>query len=390
MANKPKTNVSINGYDYAKVYLYLGKDEKGNPVHKAFYGTSKTDAENKKKQYIKDIEAGLNPDLGNQSLSQAMYTWLWDIEKRSGNKSSSFERYEGIYRNYVKDANIGLLKISDIKKLAIQKYYNHLQDENKSYSQIKNLHKLLNKFFNYAESEGYLVKNPCKGLKIPKSDEDEIDEEDKIIETFSQDELKILTEKLGHSKLRYIVMFAMLTGCRQGEILALEEKDIINNSVVKINKTLRSIKVYDSEKKYHYELKTTKPKTKTSRREVPIPDILKPELKKLKKLISEEKLKLGALYKENKLLFPSQTGTYIDAKNLQRSWKRALERYNIPYRKFHALRHTYATKLFEKGVNIVTVSKLLGHSTIKTTEIYTHVLEDVKKEEVQVLNEFFA
>ena len=390
MANKPKTNVSINGYDYAKVYLYLGKDEKGNPVHKAFYGTSKTDAENKKKQYIKDIEAGLNPDLGNQSLSQAMYTWLWDIEKRSGNKSSSFERYEGIYRNYVKDANIGLLKISDIKKLAIQKYYNHLQDENKSYSQIKNLHKLLNKFFNYAESEGYLVKNPCKGLKIPKSDEDEIDEEDKIIETFSQDELKILTEKLGHSKLRYIVMFAMLTGCRQGEILALEEKDIINNSVVKINKTLRSIKVYDSEKKYHYELKTTKPKTKTSRREVPIPDILKPELKKLKKLISEEKLKLGALYKENKLLFPSQTGTYIDAKNLQRSWKRALDNANIPYRKFHALRHTYATKLFEKGVNIVTVSKLLGHSTIKTTEIYTHVLEDVKKEEVQVLNEFFA
>lgn len=275
------------------------------------------------------------------------------------------------------------------KKLAIQKYYNHLQDDGKSYSQIKNLHKLLNKFFNYAESEGYVIKNPCKGLKIPKSNEDEIEEEDKIIETFSQNEIKILTEKLGHIKLRYIVMFAMLTGCRQGEILALEEKDIINNSVVKINKTLRSIKVYDNEKKYHYELKTTKPKTKTSRREVPIPDILKPELKKLKKLIAEEKLKLGALYKENKLLFPSQTGTYIDAKNLQRSWKRALDNANIPYRKFHALRHTYATKLFEKGVNIVTVSKLLGHSTIKTTEIYTHVLENVKKEEVQVLNEFF-
>jgi integrase len=389
MANKPKTNVSINGYDYAKVYLYLGKDEKGNPVHKAFYGTSKTDAENKKKQYIKDLEAGLNPDLGNQSLSQAMYTWLWDIEKRSGNKSSTFERYEGIYRNYIRNANIGLLKLSDIKKLAIQKYYNYLQDEGKSYSQIKNLHKLLNKFFNYAESEGYVIKNPCKGLKIQKDDEDEIEEEDKVIETFSQNEIKILTERLGHSKLRYIIMFALFTGCRQGEILALEEKDIKNN-IIKISKTLRNVKVYDSVKEHHYELKATKPKTRTSRREIPVPDILKPELKKLKKLATEEKLKLGALYNENKLLFPSQTGTYIDAKNLQRSWKRELERYNIPYRKFHALRHTYATALFEKGVNIVTVSKLLGHSTIKTTEIYTHVLENVKKEEVQVLNEFFA
>lgn len=389
MANKPKTNVSINGYDYAKVYLYLGRDEKGNPVHKAFYGSTKTEAENKKKQYVKDLEAGLNPDLGNQSLSQAMYSWLWDIEKRSGNKSSTFERYEGIYRNYVRNANIGLLKLSDIKKLAIQKYYNYLQDEGKSYSQIKNLHKLLNKFLGYAEIEGYIIKNPCKGLKIQKDDEDEIEEEDKVIETFSQNEIKILTERLGHSKLRYIIMFALFTGCRQGEILALEEKDIKNN-IIKISKTLRNVKVYDSEKEHHYELKATKPKTRTSRREIPVPDILKPELKKLKKLATEEKLKLGALYNENKLLFPSQTGTYIDAKNLQRSWKRALERYNIPYRKFHALRHTYATALFEKGVNIVTVSKLLGHSTIKTTEIYTHVLENVKKEEVQVLNEFFA
>ena len=389
MANKPKTNVSINGYDYAKVYLYLGRDEKGNPVHKAFYGSTKTEAENKKKQYVKDLEAGLNPDLGNQSLSQAMYSWLWDIERRSGNKSSTFERYEGIYRNYIRNANIGLLKLSDIKKLAIQKYYNYLQDEGKSYSQIKNLHKLLNKFFNYAESEGYVIKNPCKGLKIQKDDEDEIEEEDKVIETFSQNEIKILTERLGHSKLKYIIMFALFTGCRQGEILALEEKDIKNN-IIKISKTLRNVKVYDSEKEHHYELKATKPKTRTSRREIPVPDILKPELKKLKKLATEEKLKLGALYNENKLLFPSQTGTYIDAKNLQRSWKRALDKYDIPYRKFHALRHTYATALFEKGVNIVTVSKLLGHSTIKTTEIYTHVLENVKKEEVQVLNEFFA
>ena len=140
----------------------------------------------------------------------------------------------------------------------------------------------------------------------------------------------------------------MLTGLRQGELLALEEKDIIDGNTVKINKTLRSVKVYDSDKGYKYELKTTKPKTKTSRREVPIPDALKPELKKLKKLVAEEKLRLGALYKDNKLLFPSETGTYIDAKNLQRSWKRALDRYGIPYRKFHALNIPMQTRSLKK------------------------------------------
>ena len=97
-----------------------------------------------------------------------MYTWLWDIKHYWGNKSSTFERYESIYRNYVEGAKIGQLIMSDIKKLPIQKYYNELLENGKSYSQISNLNKLLNKFFGYEESEGYIIKNPMKGLKVPK------------------------------------------------------------------------------------------------------------------------------------------------------------------------------------------------------------------------------
>ena len=389
MANKPKTNTTVKGKNYFRVRAFVGFDDKGQYVYKNFYGTSKSDAESKRNAYLKEIESGLNPDLSSQSLTMAMNTWLWNIEKYSGNKSSSFERYEGIYRNYIKDAEIGLLKISDIKKLPIQKYYNSLKDNGKSYSQIKNLHKLLNKFFGYAETEAYVVKNPCKGLKLPKDDEDEIDEEDKVVETFDNDEIITLVDSIGNKKLKYIIMFALLTGLRQGEILALDRKDIINKTTVKVNKTLRSAKIFGDDGKNHYELKITKPKTKASKREVPIPATLKPELKKLENLIAEEKLRLGEAYTNNTLLFPTTTGTYMDAKNLQRSWKRALENANIPYRKFHALRHTYATRLFENGTSILTVSRLLGHSSIKTTEIYTHVLEDIKTKEVECLDAIF-
>lgn len=389
MANKPKTNSTAKGKDYFRARAFIGFDEKGEYIYKNFYGTSKSDAENKKNVYLKDIENGLNPDLSSQSLIMAMNTWLWNIEKHSGNKSSSFERYEGIYRNYIKNADIGLLKVSEIKKLAIQKYYNSLKDEDKSYSQIKNLHKLLNKFFGYAETEGYIIKNPCKGLKIAKDDEEEIDDEDKAIETFDNDEVKTLTESIGNKKLKYIIMFAVLTGLREGELLALDKKDIINKSTVKVSKTLRSVKTFGEDGKNHYELKITKPKTKTSKREVPLPPSLKSELKRLENLVAEEKLKLGEAYNENSLLFPSETGTFIDAKNLQRSWRRALDNANIPYRKFHALRHTYATRLFENGTSILTVSRLLGHSSIKTTEIYTHVLKDIKTKEVECLDAIF-
>lgn len=79
----------------------------------------------------------------------------------------------------------------------------------------------------------------------------------------------------------------------------------------------------------------------------------------------------------------------MDAKNLRTSWERALKAADIPYIKFHALRHTYATKLIENGASLLTVSRLLGHSSIKTTEVYAHVLNDTKAKEVELLNEIF-
>lgn len=251
----------------------------------------------------------------------------------------------------------------------------------KSESQIKNLHKLLNKLFKYAETEGYVIKNPLSGLKPPKGHEEDIEEEDKVVETFSNDEVNKLLDSLENVKLRYIIIFALLTGCRQGEILALEKKDI-KSDIIKINKSVRKVKVFDNEETFNHEIKVTKPKTKNSRRDIPITPKLHLELKKLEKLVAEERLKLGPAYEVNGLVFPSLTGTHIDAKNLRRSWERAIDKAGIPQRKFHALRHTYATRLFENGTSILTVSRLLGHSSIRTTEIYTHVLEDVKAKEV--------
>lgn len=388
MANKPKTNSTAKGHEYFRIRALIGYDCNGKHVYKNFYGSSKSDAERKKNDYLKDMQDGLNPDLASQSLSQAMYTWLWDIEKYSGNKSSSFERYESIYRNYIKESKLGLLVVSEIKKLPVQKYYNSLLNEGKSESQVKNLHKLLNKFYRYAETEGYVIKNPLAGLRMPKGNEEDIEEEDKVVETFSNEEINKILDSLGNVKLRYIIIFALLTGCRQGEILALQKSDI-KGDTIKINKSVRNVKIFEDEENFEHELKVTKPKTKSSNREIPITAKLHSELKKLDKLAAEEKLKLGPAYTANNLLFPSLTGTHIDAKNLRRSWERALDAAGVPRKKFHALRHTYATKLFENGTSILTVARLLGHSSTRTTEIYTHVLEDIKAKEVECLDAIF-
>jgi len=394
MANKPKKNATAGGKNYFRVRARIGEDSQGNPVYKNFYGTSKSDAEQKKREYLDTLAQGVNPELGKQSLSKAMHTWLWEIEKYNGNKSTTFERYECTYRNYVQDETFALCNISDIKKINIQKEYNRLLEEGKTASQIKSLHRLLSKFFSYAESEAYIPKNPVNGLRLPKptSESDIIDNgEDTLkIEVLTEDEIKKIKETAGHSKIRYIMMFALNTGAREGEILASERTDIKDNEF-KINKTLKIIKKFkdDTGKNYEYETKVTKPKTSGSVRELHINESLQKELKELNKLVAEEKLKLGVAYTENSLLFPSAEGNYMNPKNVRKSWERLLERAGVPHKKFHALRHTFATTLLRNGVDILTVSRLLGHSTIKTTEVYLHVLRDTKAESLSVLNNVF-
>lgn len=384
MAGKKKTNYVSNGQKYFRTRLQIGIDLEGKQLFKTFYGKSKAEAIRKKEEYIKLVDSGVNPDFNQISLERSMYDWLWNIEKHNGNKSSTFERYESIFRNYVKDTTLGRTVISQISKIMIQKYYTDLLFKGKSYSVVGNINKLLNKFFRFAVFEAHIIRNPLNGLRIPRGNEDDI-EEGKEVETFSTEELKILFEVIGERKLKYIVLFALFTGARKGEILSLNKSDI-NNGMVKINKSVRRVKVYDSNKEAKHEIKVTKPKTSNSNREVPLPDYLISKMKKLNRLVIEEQLKLGEEYNDKDLLFPSLTGNYIDASALTHSWRRALKAAGIPHKKFHTLRHTYATRLFENGASILTVSRLLGHGSIKTTEIYTHVLEKIKREEVSSLN----
>ena len=80
MSKTPKTNVTIGKYKYYQTTLTIGKDASGKQIQKKFYGKTKAEAEKKKQEYIKNIEAGINPDLKTQILETAMHFWLWEIE----------------------------------------------------------------------------------------------------------------------------------------------------------------------------------------------------------------------------------------------------------------------------------------------------------------------
>jgi integrase len=111
------------------------------------------------------------------------------------------------------------------------------------------------------------------------------------------------------------------------------------------------------------------PKTKGSIREVSFPLNLESAFKNLKLKQKRDKLKCGLSYENSDYIFTTSSGSLIDVTNLSHAWEKILIQAKIPHKKFHALRHTFATKLFENEVSLKTVSKLLGHSSIDITAI---------------------
>ncbi|WMJ79573.1 site-specific integrase [Clostridium sp. MB40-C1] len=386
-----KTNCVKNGKEYFRVTASIGRDSNGKLIRKEFYGKSKKEAEEKRDTYLLGIKNGLNVDYKNATLGTLMHIWLFEVVRVSNKiKPSSFQRYEGIYRNYVKNSEIYGLKVSDLKGIQLQRYYNSLYENGKSSNVIKNLNKLLKTFFNYAIDEGYILRNPCSGKKIviPGGNE----HKEKEISIFSNNEIHALKNILGGHRLKALILLALGTGLRQGELLGLKWADInMTNMELKVERSIKQVNIISADGSKEYKTIVQSPKSKNSIRTVPIPSSLIPILKTHATLQKQERFKAGASYIETDFIFTTELGKTIDAKNLTRSYQRLLKKAKIKYKKFHSLRHTYATKLFEANVPLKTVQTLLGHSSISiTADIYTHVMPKEKNEAVEKLNSLFA
>nr|WP_242834310.1 site-specific integrase [Clostridium pasteurianum] len=187
------------------------------------------------------------------------------------------------------------------------------------------------------------------------------------------------------------MLLALGTGLREGELLGLKWTDIdFENKQLKVERSVKQVYIIAADGSKEFKTIEQLPKSKTSIRSVPIPSTLIHVLKEHKTMQKCEKLKAGASYIDNNYVFSTDLGKVINARNLTRSYERLLKKANIPYRKFHSLKHTYATKLFERKEPLKTVQILLGHSDISTTSnIYTHVMPKEKVNAAEKLNDLF-
>lgn len=201
--------------------------------------------------------------------------------------------------------------------------------------------------FNVAIKFGLLEKNPAKHWAKLR----EVEKQRKI---FNDIEYKKLLSVISDESFKYLVLFGYYTGCRVGELVNLQWNDI--------NLKEKFIEIRNKEK---FTTKTGK------NRKIPIS-------KKLLTIINEMKKAKGEDF-----VFMQKHGKKFTKDRATRFMKRYLKKANLPeYLTFHCLRHTFITTLLRKGISIYIVKSLAGHSDIKTTEIYSHLVTDDLREAV--------
>ena len=375
-----KRNGIVVGY---RASIYLGRNSDGKEIRKQFTGKTKREVTDKLNKFKAEMVLGTVSSDDKITLSEWFHSWLFDYRIKDL-KPKSFERYEGIYRNYIKDSELGKIKLKDLRTTHIQRYYNKLENQyNKPASTIKSLNTKLKPCLGDAEKQGYIQKNYCKMVKLPK------DNNTKDINVLTKQEQEKFIEYIKGHKLEIFFLTALGTGLRLGELLGLKWDDInFDTGILTVSRSLSRAKNKITGK---YEIIEQIPKTKNSYREVPIPANILIKLKEHKELQNKQKLFVGEAYINSNYVFTDDIGNPIDDKRPGRNLKSALKKLNIEPIKFHALRHTYATRLFENNIPPKTVQALMGHSDISVTmDIYTHVMNDTKLEAVEKLNDIFT
>ncbi len=350
-----------------RAQYYDGTDEKGNLIRKSIYGKTR-------KEVIDKLTEVMYKKNNNLYLQKNTITLGEIIDNIRNEKFESNIIGEGQYARLkwtsrkIKDHRIGNINIQELTSNDIQGFLN--QHKNFSSSYIKKLYELINGACRSAVKKKIIISNPAEDVIKPKSTKP-----DKEIRALTIEEQTIFSNYLNsvtikEENYKVCLMFEMYMGLRVGEALALRSDDIdLKKNTISISRTLTRDKDFNV-------IMNNRAKTKAGRRVLPIPNIIRKDLK--------EQLEIAKNNRDNQLFLTNNEYVRPTAVNtvLKRIFKTqlGLDANGIST---HSLRHTYATRSIEAGMTPVVLQRLMGHTDVKITlNTYTSVFNEFKQEEL--------
>ena len=353
-------------------WFNIGKDENGKTKRKSVTAKTKSECQEKlnkaKEEYLKEqsvLSSHTYLTNSDPTLNEWYEIWINTFCKNVI-KDYTVNGYEQRFKTNILPA-LGDMKLSELSTVNCQQFLVGLFSDGRqrgrekhgnglAYYSVKGIERTLSSCLQKAVDEDLIPKNPISKVKLPNCTKPEM-------KTLKKEELTAFLEETKRSGCYEFYYLELTTGMRLGEICALEWNDLsLENKTITVNKAGQKIKG---------EVKINTPKTKSSIRTIRLCD-------ECIRLLSE--LKENQIPK-SKYIFPSSvTGEIRDTSAVTRRLHRIQDRAGVPRIRFHDLRHSFATLSLEQGMDIKTVSHMLGHTDAGfTMNTYMHVTDNMQQ-----------
>lgn len=327
-------------------------------------------AEVKKALLLKKAEWAKKSSSVTGNALDTMEEWLshWMENELLGSvKASSYQTYVNIVKKHLLPM-LGEMKIVSITPGIVHNFVTTLEDSGLAYNTIKGVYRLLAAAMRVAFEEGLIQKNPCRRIRIQRAEQ----EEQRILTQKEQELLKKSSTNMNDLPM----LLSLYTGMRLGEVCALKWDDIDwENQTIIIKRTVQRIaQVKNNIAGGKTMLMIGTPKSLRSVRIIPVPNFVLARLHELMKK------------KANDLYIFGFSNQPAEPRTVQRHFKALAKKLGIKNVHFHTLRHSFSTRLVELGVDIKTISTLLGHSSTQTTlDFYAHSLPQQQRAAISLL-----
>ena len=325
------------------------------------------------------------------TVGEWMDRWL-EKYARPSVKLSTYCSYELYVRSHIKP-QIGGLYMNTLTEEELQDFFNERAAKGNQKGAgglapktLTNMRNMMHLAFSQAVKNKLLRENLVESVRLPKVEKYEM----RVLDREEQRRL-ILAAKMAPEPAAFGVIFDLFTGLRIGELCGLRWENVdMANRMIKVREIRNRLPNHDDTVRASTSVHTVQTtKTDNSRRSVYIMDSLYQDLKSYQEIQRSIQAQ-DPLYNREGYVFCQENGQPYEPRTYQDLFKRCVRRAGIADANFHSLRHTFATRCMEQGMDVVTLARLLGHaSPAITLDKYGHALSDHQRASVEKLGTLY-
>lgn len=339
---------------------------------KSFYGKTRADVRRAMTAALGDVQSGITVPTGRLTVNQFLDSWLEDVV-RVKNKIKTLESYRGIVRTHIAPG-LGSRALARLTPQDVQRFLTE-KGKTASPSMVKHIRDVLRIALSQAVRWRMIAHNPAAATESPRVEQREI-------RALSLDEARGILAAFKGNRYEMPVTLALCLGLRRGEVLGLRWVDVdLDAATLTVRHQVQFIA---------REWQFVEPKSKESRRTLPLPTFLVEALRAHRTRQLEQRLAVGPVWHDYDLVCPTEVGTPQHGLNLTHRFQARLKAVGLPPMRFHDLRHGAATVLLAQGASIKEIQVILGHSDYKSTLVYSHIVPELMRQNADRMQAAFG